>query len=108
MRFLRTLILLLIFLSPANGKSADDTTRNLLDVFVSPEKELIVIQWKNLNTETLEVSLLNSDGLDVQKTILYAGSTIAYFETQTLYSGEYTIKISNGKETITHKITLAK
>jgi hypothetical protein len=79
-----------------------------MNVFVAPEQELIVIQLKNLNTVTLEVSLLNSDGLDIQKTILYAGSTIAYFKTQTLYSDEYIIKISNGKETITHKITLAK
>lgn len=108
MRFLRTLIFLLFSLSAANVKSADDSTLSFMNVFVAPEQELIVIQLKNLNTEALEISLCNSDGLKIQNTILYAGSTIAYFETQALYSGEYTIKISNGKETITHKITLAK
>ena len=79
-----------------------------MSVFVVPAQELIVIQWKNLNNENLKISLLNAEGKTVQQTELNPGSTIAYFETLTLYEGEYTIEVSNGKDIITHKLTLKK
>ena len=44
----------------------------------------------------------------VQKTQLYQGSTIAYFDTRKLYSGDYLIKIFNHKESTTKKISLIK
>ncbi len=108
MRLLLSLILSFLLGSAKNSPGADDSSSKIMDVFVSPAQELIVVQWKNLNTETLELTLCNQEGVSVQKTILYVGNTIAWFETQALYPGDYTIKISNGKETITHKITLAK
>lgn len=100
--------LMFLFFFTFNVNGAEDSLLKVMDVFIAPDQELIVIQWKNLNTENLELTLCNQEGVSVQKAILYAGNTIAYFETQTLYSGEYIIKISNGKEIITHKITLAK
>jgi len=86
----------------------DNTQTSFMNVFVVPEKELIVIQIKNLNTQDLEVTLLDSMNKEIKKTMLYQASTIAYFETQTLYSGDYVIKISDGVSSIRKKITLNK
>jgi hypothetical protein len=80
----------------------------LINVFLAEKQDLIVVQWNNLNTETLELLLVNTKGQIVQKTELNAGSTMAYFETQTLYSGAYTVVVSNGKEKFTEKITIRK
>ena len=82
--------------------------RSGMKVFVVPEKELIVIQCNNLLTEDLTILLFDSSGLQIKKTEMYQGSTIAYFDTQTFYSGEYVIKISNGKEWLIKNITLTK
>ena len=101
-------ILLIIFIISTIDLSADDTSVKLMDVFVAPKQELIVVQWKNLNSENLELSLCNISGQIIQETILAPGSTVAYFETQTLYEGEYLIKVSNGIEFFIHKITLKK
>jgi hypothetical protein len=40
------------------------------------------------------------------KTQMIKGSTIAYFDTQTLYNGTYMVKISNGKNTISKKVVV--
>ena len=85
-----------------------DDQRSGIKVFVVPEKELIVIQCNNLLTEDLTILLFDSSGLQIKKTEMYQGSTIAYFDTQTFYSGEYVIKISNGKEWLIKNITLTK
>jgi len=80
----------------------------LMNVFVAPEKELIVVQWKNLNTENRDVILVDSLGKTIQKTTLYQGSTIAYFDTQTLYSGNYEIRIPDGNIFLSRKLILHK
>lgn len=86
------------------------TEFNLLNfnVFTAPEKDLIVIQKKNLNTVNTDIELLDSLGRLVQKTTLYQGSTIAFFDTKILYDGNYMVKISDGEVPITQKITIIK
>ena len=79
-----------------------------MNVFVAPEKELIVIQIKNLNTQNLEITLLDATEKELKKTFLNTASTIAFFETDTLYNGDYVIKISDGISSIRKKITLNK
>ena len=79
-----------------------------MNVFVVPEKELIVIQWKNLNTENRDILLADNTGKIIQKSTLYAGSTIVFFDTQTLYSGDYEVRIVNGNNWISKKIKIIK
>jgi hypothetical protein len=47
-------------------------------------------------------------GKQIQSTTIYQGSTIAYFDTRTLYSGQYLIKVLNTKDAITKQISIVK
>jgi len=85
-----------------------DSSSDLFNVFVAPKNDLIVIQFKNLNTQNLEITLLDSTGIEIKRTILFQASTIAYFDTQTLYSGEYTVIVSDGDSFIKKRISLIK
>ena len=96
-----------ISLSP--GDSASPVQQpSYMNVFVVPDKELIVIQWKNLNTESREIYLSDPLGNLIQKTILHMGSTIAYFDTNTLYNGKYVISVLDGNNRLNTDINLLK
>ena len=88
--------------------STEEEIDDYLTVYTVPDKELIVVQWKNLNIVDMEIVLTDASEKVIHKTILYKGSTIAYFETQTLYKGDYFIKISDGKNWLRKKISLIK
>ena len=88
--------------------STEEEIDDYLTVYTVPDKELIVVQWKNLNTVDMEIVLTDASEKVIHKTILYKGSTIAYFETQTLYKGDYFVKISDGKNWLRKKISLIK
>jgi len=44
----------------------------------------------------------------IQTSSIFQGSTIAYFDTRTLYSGEYIIKVSSDTEISVKKLILTK
>ena len=77
-------------------------------VFAVPVSDLIVIQVNDLTKENINITLYDLMGRLVDKTILYQGSTIAYFDTRKLYSGEYVIHISNGAKAFSKKVALLK
>jgi hypothetical protein len=77
-------------------------------VFPSPANDFIAIQLGSINASSIEVSLFDLAGKTIAKTQVLQGSTIAYFDTQTLYAGEYLVRIQNGNESITRKIILVK
>ncbi len=77
-------------------------------VFPNPSSDLVVIQVNHLTKENIYIDLYDVKGQLVQNTILFQGSTIAYFDTKTLYSGEYFIKMSNGTEVLNKRITIVK
>ena len=77
-------------------------------VFPNPASDLVAIQLNNLSDKNITVELYDINGRFVAKTYLYQGSTMAYFDTQTLYAGEYVIKISNGSEVISKPLMIIK
>ncbi len=76
--------------------------------FPNPTGDIISIQVNGLIREDMNVFLYDSHGRLIAKTILYQGSTIAYFDTMKLYSGEYIVKVNNGHETVSKKISIIK
>lgn len=42
----------------------------------------------------------------VNQTTIFAGSTIAYIDTRTLYNGNYMLLIKNGENQISRKVTI--
>lgn len=86
---------------------------NILDkinvsIFPNPSSDLISIQMNDLVRNNVDVYLIDLFGREVAKTTVFQGSTIAYFDTRTLYSGDYFVKIVNNRESITKKITVIK
>lgn len=78
------------------------------DIFPVPAGDLIAIQLKGLARENFIVTLYDLTGKMIDSTTLYQGSTIAYFDTKRVYNGNYLISVSNGKNSISRKITVNK
>ena len=79
-----------------------------LTVFPNPSSELIAIQVGELVKEDLEVELFDITGKKVQSTKINKGQTVTFFDVQTLYSGVYIVKISNGNLQTTRKVVLTR
>jgi hypothetical protein len=78
-------------------------------VFPNPSSELIAVQVKDLVEETYDVSLYDIEGKLMDKAFLYQGSTIVYFDTKTLYSGEYFVTLTDDSgHKISRKISIVK
>ncbi len=79
-----------------------------LNVFPNPANDLIAIQINALNKENLQIELLDIKGKLIQKTILYPGTTIAFFDTKTMYDGIYFIRIFGSQGILSKKILITK
>jgi hypothetical protein len=79
-----------------------------VDIFPNPSSDIIAIQIKGLNKENLEVELIDIAGKVVQKTTLNQGSSIAHFDTKSVYEGIYFIRISGSNGTSSHKVIITK
>ena len=67
-----------------------------------------MIQSTGLINEDIKLQLFDENGNQLNQTILYQGSTIAYFDAQTLYNGLYTIKITRSSGITEEKIKIEK
>jgi hypothetical protein len=78
-------------------------------LYPNPASEIAAIQIGEFLKENLYISLHDVQGKLVDKTILYQGSTIAFFDLNRVYDGEYfvQIQIPNGK-TITKSLIVNK
>lgn len=79
-----------------------------VNVFPNPSAELIAVQMNGIVTEHLNVDLLDVTGKLVSSAKINAGSTIAYFDVQTVYEGVYFVRISNGELQTTKRVLVIK
>lgn len=77
-------------------------------IFPNPANDLIAVQIDGLNKENLAVELYDVNGKLVQKTTLNQGASITYFNTQTLYSGTYSVRIIGANGIVNKKVVIAK
>ncbi|MGV3630563.1 MAG: YHYH protein [Bacteroidota bacterium] len=75
-------------------------------VYPNPASELVAIQIPKAMQENYTLVLYDQNGKKVRETVLYQGSTIAHFDTRTLYSGEYSLEIKAGTKSLVKKIIL--
>lgn len=83
---------------------------NALDVsvFPNPSNEFIAIQIKGVNKENLLVELIDGTGKIIRSTTLNQGATNTYLDTQTVYAGNYIVKISGKAGVITKRVSVSK
>lgn len=79
-----------------------------ITILPNPTSDLLAVQFGDLVKENYSIELYDIAGKLVRSSKINAGSTIAYFDTQTLYAGTYLIKISNGTAQTTHKVVVQK
>lgn len=77
-------------------------------IFPNPATDLIAIQVAGLVDEDLEIELVDLSGKVVSTSQISKGSTIAYFDVQTVYDGIYLVKISNGDLSVSEKVVIIK
>ena len=77
-------------------------------VFPNPTHDFIAIQINDIAKENRGIRLYDLMGRLIQSTNLHQGSTIAYFDTRKLYSGEYVICVYIGNEVISKKVIISK
>ncbi len=92
----------------STGPNIQNINKLNIRIFPNPASDLVAVQMNNLANENIKIELFDLEGKLVQNTILYQGSTIAYFDTRTLYSGDYMIKVYAGTEIFSNKITILK
>jgi hypothetical protein len=92
----------------STGIAENTLLESSISIFPNPTSNLIAIQINTINYENIEVELYDAIGRFLQTTKLFQGSTIAYFDTKTLYNGEYIIRIPNARGVISKKFILNK
>lgn len=90
------------------GMEEEEFNAMNINVFPNPASDLIAIQIVDLVKEDLTIELMDIAGKLISSKNIYKGTTIAFFETETLYNGTYLIKISNQNSVITRKVIISR
>lgn len=77
-----------------------------INVFPNPATDLIGIQLGGLVKNDYTVELIDMNGRSVLTTQLNKGQTIAYFDVQTVYKGNYIVRIANGSEMVSKPVVI--
>lgn len=95
--------------SPANPSSVESKLNTCrLTVFPNPANEFIALQADGLVNSVLQIELYDLSGKKIISQQILPGSTINYLDVRTLYSGEYLLKISDGKTENTTKVVIQR
>ncbi|MEY5001371.1 MAG: hypothetical protein RLZZ211_1407 [Bacteroidota bacterium] len=77
----------------SNNASLTELTENDWQVWPNPTAEIAMVQVNGLTTKSRKVALFDPQGRLVMQKEIAQGSTIVYFEIDTLYRGIYLVKI---------------
>jgi len=95
--------------TPAPLGIASDAISNLqINIFPNPASDLLAIQIGKAMQNNINIALYDITGKLIKKDIIYQGSTIGYFDTKTIYTGEYVIQITDGVNTISKNVMITK
>lgn len=76
-------------------------------LFPNPSSDLVIIQTYAPNVSDLKIELFDIFGKKIIESSLKQGSTMCYLNLDTVYTGEYFLKISDNKKFITKKIIVS-
>lgn len=90
------------------GISDADFESMKVNIFPNPATDLIAIQIGGLVQDNLQVNLFDLSGKLIQKATINAGSTMTYFDVQSVYEGTYIIQIMNGSNITAKKVVVVR
>jgi hypothetical protein len=79
-----------------------------LTAFPNPASDFLAAQIKGLNSAEWQVELFDLNGKLIQSTRLLPGSTMAYFDTRTIYSGEYLMVFTSGQAQVSKRVSVVR
>ena len=79
---------------------------NSVMVLPNPASDLIAIQLKGINKETIEIELIDQTGKLILYTEILPGTTIGYLSTESIYDGLYHIRLKNKTNVWSKKIVI--
>ncbi len=97
-----------VYNSTTTGLNENLNEVTAINVFPVPANDFIAVQVKGLTKESIQISLYDVAGKLFDKTMLNPGSTITYFDTKRLYSGNYIVLVSDNSHSISKKISIVK
>ncbi len=94
---------------PVTTYTSTNSIDELLDesnfsVFPNPTSDLIMIQANKLISESFDVSLYDAQGKLIETKQFLQGSTIVFFESETLYNGVYVLVMNSGQRIIRKQV----
>lgn len=81
-----------------------DLLNRSVSIVPNPTSSLVAIQLEYLVTEVVNIQLTDINGKLIMSSKIPKGSTLGYFNTETLYNGTYLIRISTNQQEIVKKI----
>lgn len=90
------------------GISAVDFSKLSFNVFPNPASDFIAVQIGGIVTDEVAIKLFDLNGKLISSSVIYAGSTVAYIDTRTLYDGTYIVQLSNADNVHTSKVVIAR
>jgi hypothetical protein len=78
-----------------------------VNTYPNPVQDVLAVQVNTVNRSNIQVELLSADGKLISSTVLYQGSTLAHFDTRTLYNGTYFVRVGSGKNSVTKKVVVS-
>lgn len=80
-----------------------------ISIFPNPATDLIAIQLSGLVEGDVKLALMDASGKQIKTATIEKGSTIAYFDVQTVYEGVYIIRFSDESgQQFSKKIVITK
>jgi hypothetical protein len=71
----------------------EDLTGSFIHVFPNPSQDILIIQAQSIIRENVHITMHDINGKFIAETTLMQGSTIAFFDCSTIYSGTYYLSI---------------
>ncbi len=79
-----------------------------LNIFPNPVSELLTIQIVGIADQDIQAELFDLTGKLMMTSKIKKGSTIAYFDLQTLYAGTYFVKLTKDNRSTTQKVVITR
>lgn len=97
------------YIPMSTGLSDFELNNLTFSIFPNPSSDLIAIQIGGLVEENITIDLLDLQGKEVASTKINKGSSIAYFDVQTVYAGTYLLRFTSesGKSKV-KKVIISK
>lgn len=92
----------------ALGTADKELSASSVTVFPNPSADLIAVQVNRLVQSEITATLYSLAGQLIERKTIMPGSTIAYFDIQTLYNGVYLVTINSGSSAISQKVVVSR